>query len=111
MSSLFNEDIRSGFLLHCICVFPMKQRRNFGRMIEDAENRGSIKPGVSTLVEPTSGNTAISLACVGIHKGYKVAAVMPASVSIERRMILRALGADVYLTGIILFSLHSCFTM
>ncbi|KAH7424273.1 hypothetical protein KP509_11G000400 [Ceratopteris richardii] len=67
-------------------------------MIEDAEERGVIIPGVTTLVEPTSGNTAIALACVGIHKKYKVAAVMPASSSIERRMILRALGADVYLT-------------
>ncbi|KAI5066124.1 hypothetical protein GOP47_0018748 [Adiantum capillus-veneris] len=67
-------------------------------MIEDAERRGLIKPRLATLMEPTSGNTAISLAFFGIHKGYKVVAVMPASYSLERHMILRALETEIYLT-------------
>ena len=68
-------------------------------MIEDAEKRGLIKPGVTTLVEGTSGNTAIALAGIATIKGYKVAAVMPIYSSLERRMLLKAFGADVYVTG------------
>ncbi|KAI5063112.1 hypothetical protein GOP47_0021659 [Adiantum capillus-veneris] len=68
-------------------------------MIEDAESLGLIKLGLTTLIEPTNGNTAISLAFVGIHKGYKVVPVMSASYSLEGRMILGALGAEIYLTN------------
>jgi cysteine synthase A len=68
-------------------------------MINSAEKQGLIKPGVTTLIEPTSGNTAVALAGVAIHRGYRVAAVMPVFVSMERRMLLKALGADIYLTG------------
>ena len=75
-------------------------------MIEDAEKRGLIKPGVTTLVEPTSGNTAIALAGIATQKGYKVAAVMPTHSSMERRMLLTTFGADVYVTGQLLMSLN-----
>lgn len=68
------------------------------RMIEDAEEKGLITPGVTTLVEPTSGNTGIALACVAAQKGYKFTAVMPNTYSIERRMIMKCLGADISLT-------------
>jgi cysteine synthase len=66
-------------------------------MIWDAEDRGVLKPGME-IIEPTSGNTGIALAFVGAARGYRVTLTMPETMSVERRKILKALGAQVVLT-------------
>ncbi|AQL02097.1 Pyridoxal-5'-phosphate-dependent enzyme family protein [Zea mays] len=94
-----NVDARVVGKLECYQPLCSVKDRSALRMIEDAEERGLISPGATTLVEPTSGNMGIALAYIALARGYRFVAVMPAEYSLDKQILLRYLGADLVLTG------------
>ena len=83
--------------LECMNPAGSAKDRAARTMIDDAEERGVLKPG-ATIIEPTSGNTGIGLACVAVPRGYRVIIVMPDTMSVERRQIMKAYGAELVLS-------------
>ena len=83
--------------LECCSIAGSAKDRVGLAMIEDAERRGLLKPG-SVIIEPTSGNTGIGLACVAAVRGYRTVIVMPDTMSVERRLVMEAYGAEVVLS-------------
>ncbi len=93
------NELESRLLLKIECFNPagsVKDRAAY-EMITDAEKKGLLKKG-ATIIEPTSGNTGIGLAAVGVPRGYRVILTMPETMSIERRKLLKAYGAEIILT-------------
>ncbi len=93
------SDCKARILLKCEFFNPLSsvKDRIAKSMIDDAEAAGKLKPGMK-IVEPTSGNTGIGLAFIAAERGYPITLVMPETMSIERRILLRMLGAEIVLT-------------
>lgn len=97
IEKMFNTNSKIIAKLECFNPAGSAKDRAALSMIEQAELKGVLKKG-ATIVEPTSGNTGIALASIGISRGYKVILTMPETMSVERQMLLKAYGAEIVLT-------------
>lgn len=97
IEKMFNTNSKIIAKLECFNPAGSAKDRAALSMIEQAELKGLLKKG-ATIVEPTSGNTGIALASIGISRGYKVILTMPETMSVERQMLLKAYGAEIILT-------------